>query len=241
MGANPMTHWTTRNSSRLIGWASVLAAAAGHAPSQAGGQFEVDDAGTQRAGECLVESWGGHARRSEIDFLHVGPACGVGAVELALNWDYARTQPDVHLLGPQIKWTFVGREDDAPLSMAVLAGAQHDLRDGGRWGGQGALILSWQVLAPLQFNANLGADWAAGDGERSVRGGVQLQWAVRPDFTLVAERNHSLSQWGTRAGFSWQAGPDTSIDFSVARLGLGGGETVFTVGLNQQFGMPGRR
>lgn len=213
----------------------VAAAVCAHA----GGHFEVDDAGTLSAGECQVELWGGHASRSNVNFAHVGPSCGVGVVELGLNWDYTRTRPDTNLLGPQVKWTFFGREADAPLSAALEGGAQYETRDGGRWGGQALAVVSWQVLEPVQINANLGADWAPSNGRQYSRGGLQVQWAVVPDFTLIAERNHSFAQWGTRLGFSWQVRPTTSIDFSVARIGYAGGDTVYTVGVNHQFDFKG--
>ena len=214
---------------------------AGAAAAHAGGHFEVDDAGTLDAGQCQVELWGSHGQRSDVNLYHVGPACGVGVVELGLNMDAVRGNARADLLGPQVKWTFFGREANAPLSAAVSTGAQMDVRGGGRWGGQGLLALTWQAMEPLAFNANLGADWTPGDGTRTSRGGLQVQWSVRPDLALIAERNRSFSQWGTRVGFSWQAAPQTSIDFSVARLGLGGGETVYTLGLNQVFDLRGRR
>jgi len=230
---------------RMNSWRRRLPAAvpllAAAVTAQAGGHFEVDDAGTLEAGQCQVELWGGHGQRTDINFFHVGPSCGVGAVELGLNEDVTRGNSKVNLLGPQVKWTFYGRDGGSPFSAALSGGAQKDVRNGDRWGGQGLLALSWQALEPLAFNANLGVDWAPGSGERSSRGGLQVQWAVRSDFTLIAERNHSFSQWGTRVGFSWQVATHTSIDFSVARLGLAGGETVYTVGLNQLFDFAGKR
>jgi hypothetical protein len=226
---------------RQCRWLAALPALIATVAAHAGGHFEVDDAGTLSAGECQVELWGGHAQRSDINFYHVGPSCGVGMVELGLNWEATRNNFKSSLLGPQLKWTFFGREANAPLSAALAAGTLYDVRNGGSWGGQTLLALSWQVTAPLVLNANLGTDWTPGEGERTARGGVQIQWALRPDFTLIVERNHSFSQWGTRTGFSWQLSPQTSVDFSVARLGAGGGETLYTVGLNQLFELGGKR
>jgi len=219
----------------------ALAWCIGAVAAHAGGHFEVDDAGTLDAGQCQVELWGSHAQRSDVNLLHVGPACGVGGVELGFNADAVRNNLKADLLGPQVKWTFLGRDGNGPLSTAVSAGVQKDVRNGGRWGGQGLLALSWQVVEAFVLNANLGADWEPGDGARTSRGGLQVQWSVLPTLSLIAERNHSFSQWGTRVGFSWQLAPKTSIDFSMARLGLGGGETVYTVGLNQVFDCCGSR
>ncbi|MBS0342594.1 MAG: hypothetical protein JSS56_18915 [Proteobacteria bacterium] len=201
----------------------------------------MDDAGTLEAGQCQVELWDSYARRSSANLAHVGPACGVGVVELGLNADALRAYARSDLFGPQVKWTFFGREANAPLSAAVSAGAQKEVTNGGRWGGQGLLAVTWQVLEPLAFNANLGADWAPVDGARTSRGGLQVQWNVLPELALIAERNRSFSQWGTRLGLSWQLAPQTSIDMSVARLGLGGGDTVYTLGLNQVFDFGGKR
>jgi len=208
---------------------------AGAPLAHAGGHFDVDDAATLSAGECQVELWGEYVRQKRIDLYHVGPACGVGQVEVGLNWEFTQTDQVSHLIGPQLKWTFFGRESDAKLSAAIVAGAQYDARNGGRWGGQSLVVLSWQALEPLQFNANLGKDWTPGDGDRYARNGVQVQWAATADLTLVAERFHSFSQWGSRLGLNWQLNPRSSIDFSVARRGFDGGETVYTVGLNQMF------
>ncbi|MBS0450440.1 MAG: hypothetical protein JSS14_03940 [Proteobacteria bacterium] len=200
----------------------------------------MDDAGTLDAGQCQVELWDSYGKRTNTNLAHVGPACGVGVVELGLNADAVRSRARADFFGPQVKWTFFGREANAPLSAAVSAGAQKDVSRGGRWGGQGVLALTWQALEPLAFNANLGADWAPGSGERTSRGGLQVQWNVLPELALIAERNRAFSQWGSRVGLSWQLSPRTSIDLSVARLGLGGGETVYTVGLNQVFDFAGK-
>lgn len=223
------------------GWPlAALPMLAWAAAAHAGGHFEVDDAGTLDAGQCQVELWGSHGQRSGANLWHVGPSCGVGMIELGINADATQGKVQADLLGPQVKWTFFGREANAPVSAAVSGGAQKDVRNGGRWGGQGLLALSWQALEPLVFNANVGGDWAPVDGARSSRGGLQIQWTVRPDLALIAERNRSFSQWGNRVGFGWQVAPRTSIDFSVARIGLGGGDTVYTVGVNQLLDFGGR-
>ena len=221
-------------------WGAAVPLLAATMAAHAGGHFEVDDAGTLASGECQAELWASHGQKSNVNLYHVGPSCGVGGVELGLNWDQTRGIRTI-TLGPQVKWTFFGREAESPLSAALSAGTQYDLRNDGQWGGQGLLAVSWQALPPVQVNANLGTDWVTVSGERTGRGGLQVQWAVRPDFTLVAERNKSFTQWGSRLGFSWQVLPQTSIDFSVARLGLLGGETAYTVGLNQVFDFRARR
>lgn len=228
------------NSWRAACGAAVPLLAATTMAAHAGGHFEVDDAGTLNAGECHAELWASHGQKSDVNLYHVGPSCGVGVVELGLNWDQTRGIR-TNTLGPQVKWTFFGREAEAPLSAALSGGTQYDLRNNGAWGGQALLAVSWQALSSVQVNGNLGADWATISGERTGRGGLQVQWAVLPVFTLIAERNKSFSQWGSRLGFSWQLLPQTSIDFSVARLGLFGGETVYTVGLNQVFDFGGKR
>src|SRR3954447_16160664 len=79
-----------------------LWAASGHA---AGGHFAVDDAAILEVGTCLLETWWERADHAG-SLLHLGPACRVGPVELALNAD--RLQPPDRAaqtpVGPQVKW-----------------------------------------------------------------------------------------------------------------------------------------
>lgn len=221
-----------RAKKRLWAFAVLLQAGA----AQAGGHFDVDDAGTLDPGRCQVEAWGGHATRQSIDFGHLGPACRVGPVELGLNLDMARAPADrLDLLGPQLKWTFLGQAADATFSAALSLGASANLsQGGGHWGGQWALPVSWKPLEPLQLNANVGQDWDPRDGTRTPRGGVGVDWAVHPQLTLVVERNRAFALWTTRAGLRWQINAGLSLDASVARIGTQGAR-LYILGLNQEF------
>ena len=75
------------NLARAIAVATSLWAAGGHA---AGGHFAVDDAAILDVGTCGVEAWWERADPAG-SLLHLGPACRVGPVELAINAD--RIQP----------------------------------------------------------------------------------------------------------------------------------------------------
>ena len=113
-------------------------------------------AGTLDAGQCQLELWDSYGRRSNTNLAHVGPACGVGVVELGLNMDAVRGGAKADLLGPQAKWTFFGREANAPLSAAVSAGGQKDVRGGGRC--TEPTSPPWRAAANSSW-ASTGAQW----------------------------------------------------------------------------------
>jgi hypothetical protein len=220
-----------------VGW-MLVAGLAWAATAQAGGHFDVDDAGTLPPGECQYEVWGGHGTPGGIDFFHLGPACRIGAVELGLNLDVLKVPPQrSDMLGPQLKWNFYGNEDGAPLAVAVVLGALYDLRNDGRWGGQLVLPFTWQALESLAVNVNLGVDWAPVDGSRTPRSGLGLDWALLPQLALLAEHSRAFDRSTTRVGLRWSITPTISLDASVARI-HSEGVRLFTVGLNQSFSRP---
>lgn len=212
---------------------SYLAAAS----VQAGGHFDVDDAGTLDPGQCQYELWGQRARRLQTTLWHLGPACRVGPVELGLNIDRISVAGEhSHVLGPQLKWTFLGQESEARWSAALsmsLIGERP--RHGGRTGGQFVVPVSWRATDSLTLHANLGADWATGTGLRTGRGGLAGEWAFNDSISLIAERNRAFGLWTSRVGIRWSLAPAISIDLSAARTGPEGVRSV-TVGLNHEFG-----
>jgi len=200
----------------------------------AGGHFDIDDAGTLDPGQCQYEIWGGRfGADPSTSTLHFGPACGVGPVELGLNFERDAANGDhAFAVGPQIKWNFYGREPDAKLSAAVFLSAAFDVDHGGKTGGQFALPVSWNPIEPLWINFNLGYDWLPVTGTRSGRGGLQGDWTLNDKVSLIAERFRSFGLWSTRAGVRWSLTPLISIDTSVARSD---GTWGFAVGLNHEF------
>lgn len=204
--------------------------------SQAGGHFDVDDAGTLDPGQCQYEVWGGRfGTDPSVNVLHFGPACGVGPVEIGLNFERdASSGSAAYLAGPQLKWNFFGREPDARLSAAVYVAAAADTSHGGRIGGQFALPVSWNPVEPLWINLNLGYDWAPVTGERSGRGGLQANWAFNDKVSLIVERLRAFGVWGSRAGLRFCLTPLVSIDTSAVRSGPAG-TWGFVVGLNREF------
>ena len=158
---------------------ALVAGWPGAATAQAGGHFDVDDAGTLDPGQCQYEVWGGHGHRSRDPRLwHLGPACRVGPVELGLNLDRISVAGDrLHALGPQLKWTFFGQAPDARWRAAVSMGAIYDCRaTAAARAGSSSLPVTWRATDSLQVNANLGADWAAGDrrAQRPRRAGRRM-------------------------------------------------------------------
>lgn len=204
----------------------------------AGGHFDVDDAGTLDPGQCQYEVWGGRFGADAINDVHLGPACRVGPVELGLNFDAAWV-PGQHegFIGPQAKWTFLGQAPDARLSAAVEGSLVFDVTQGGHTGGQFLVPVSWHALEPLWVNFNLGADWAPVSGARSGRGGLQADWALNKDVSLIAERFRAFGVWSWRAGMRFNLTPLLSIDVSGLRTD-GKGAYGWAIGINHEFRGP---
>ncbi|MET0543321.1 MAG: hypothetical protein ABWZ88_16360 [Variovorax sp.] len=210
------------------------------AGAQAGGHFDVDDAGTLAPGQCQYELWGSRTGHDPaITGIHIGPACAVGPVEIGLGADRfsASGERTVAWVGPQAKWTFYGQGDNAALAAALSAGVVFDVTGGGRAGGQFALPVSWNALDNLQLSVNLGYDWLPGPGTRTGRGGAQAVWAVNDAVSLVAERNRAFGFWTSRLGARVNVTPTLSIDVSAGRIGTQSGNLrSVVIGVNQTFG-----
>ena len=210
------------------------------AQARAAGHFDVDDAGTLDAGQCLLEVWAGRLRSpGDLNFQHVGGACAAGPVELGFNVDRtsAPGAAAAVLVGPQIKWTFWGREPEATWSAAAALAASVDLRHGGRAGGQFLLPLSWRASDRVNVLVNAGTDWATGSGVATVRGGAALEWTLTEQLTLIAERNRAFDVWTSRLGARITVAPLTTIELSASRSGRTGDGRLrgVVIGLNREF------
>jgi hypothetical protein len=158
-------------------------------------------------------------------------------VELGFNIDRISVAGEhSHVFGPQLKWTFLGQESEAPWSAALSMSASAERpRHGGRSGGQFVVPVTWRASDSLQVHANLGADWATGTGLRTGRGGLAGEWALNSTVSLIAERNRAFGAWTSRVGARFSLTTLISIDISAARTGPEGVRS-FTVGLNHEFG-----
>ena len=205
------------------------------ASARAGGHFDVDDAGTLDPGQCQYEVWGGRFGVDKVTDYHPGPACRVGPVELGLNIDrFSVPGEHAYVLGPQVKWTFLGQNPEARLVAAVSGGLSFDVTRGGHTGKQLVLPVSWHALDSLWIHANIGADWATDTGERSGRGGLQAEWALDDSVSLIFERFRSFGVWTSRGGLRYSITPLISIDISAARSGPQG-VWGYVIGLNHEF------
>lgn len=211
--------------------ACALLALARAAPA-AGGHFDVDDATTLAPGQCQLETWFARAPALGASLGHLGPACRVGPVELALNLDRvdaaARRRT---LIGPQVKWA----TDPAlgPVSAGVVVGALVDVARGGGTGWTLYAPLTWNVDPRVALNLNLGVDRDAG-GRRSRRLGVSGEWALHDRVTLLAERVRFGDEWASRLGARVALTDALSLDLSAARLGPAATRAL-TLGLNHEF------
>lgn len=206
------------NIPRAIALVACAWTATGHA---AGGHFAVDDAAILDPGKCQVEVW-----RDGADHIgsvwHIGPACRVGPVELAVNADRVdvRDRPTQTLLGPQIKWA---ASIDDRLSIGLVAVATR--RDATpRYVGTTLYVpLTVQLAESLHMHVNVGQDWLQ-DGPDRGRGGVSFEWQATPAWALIGERFRQLGGDFARVGVHWQPGDAIGFDLSRAR-GLGAAST----------------
>jgi hypothetical protein len=204
--------------------------------ASAGGHLDVDDAGTLDPGQCLVETWIGHAGTFPENALHVGPTCRVGPIELGLNLDRT-SNPGSYFIGPQLKWTWFGQAADARFSGAVSASATFDRTHHGTPGRQLVFPFTLAVTSNWQIHANFGADWATLSGARTHRLGLGTEWALGDNLSLLAERNRAFDVWTTRAGVRFNFTPFVSLDVTTSRTGPDHARG-FYVGLNREFKRP---
>lgn len=228
------------SSSSALRWTVLSACLLVGTQAHAAGHFDVDDAGTLDAGQCLVEIWAGRLRSpADLNGQHVGGACAAGPVELGFNIDRTASPSAgaTVFAGPQIKWNFWGREPNAAWSAAVALAASFDLRHGGRPGGQFLLPLSWRASDRVNVLVNAGADWATGGGPTYARGGAALEWALTDQLTLVAERNRAYELWTSRLGARITVAPLTTVELSASRSGRSGDarQRGVVIGLNREF------
>lgn len=228
------------NRCRAPRWSALACGLLLAAEAGAAGHFDVDDAGTLDPGHCLIEAWAGRLRGpASLGFQHLGGACAVGPVELGLNLDRAASPDAASAVfgGPQIKWTFLGREPEAAWSAAVALAGTVDLRHGGRPGAQFVLPLSWRASDALSVLGNVGVDWATRSGIATSRRGAALEWSCTDRLTLIAERHRSFDLWTSRLGARIAIAPLTTIELSASRSGTvdGGRLRSVVIGLNREF------
>jgi len=220
------------NLARAIAVVACLWARDGHA---AGGHFAVDDAAILDVGTCAVETWW---ERADVagSLLHVGPACRVGPVELAVNVD--RIQPRDHApqtpVGPQIKWaTPIG--DRVSVGLVGLVAWQGSAP---RYAGATVYApLTLRVADALLLNVNVGRDWLR-DLPTRWRAGASLEWHAAPEWTIIGERFRQYGADLARLGVRWQQSDSLGFDLSHAR-GVGATSArIWTLGATWTFGVP---
>jgi len=204
----------------------------GHA---AGGHFAVDDATILDAGMCQLEVWWERADHAG-SLLHVGPACRVGPVELAVNAD--RLQPRDRApqtpVGPQIKWA-AAIDDRVAVGLVALVAWQGSAP---RYAGATLYApLTIRVADVLRLNVNVGQDWLRDLPARG-RAGASLEWQPAPEWTIIAERFRQYGSDFARVGVQWQQSASLGFDLSRAR-GVGATSAgAWTLGATWTFDAP---
>ncbi len=182
----------------------------GHA---AGGHFAVDDAAILDAGTCLIETWWERVDHAG-SLLHLGPACRVGPVELAINADRIepRDRAPQTLVGPQIKWA-VPIDDRVSVGLVALVAWQGSVP---RYAGATLYApLTLRVADALLLNVNVGWDWLRDLPTRG-RAGASLEWQAAPEWTIIGERFRQYGADLARLGVRWQQSDSLGFDLSRA-------------------------
>jgi hypothetical protein len=120
------------------------------------------------------------------------------------------------------------------LSTGLVWGVEADLRRGGAPARTGYAVATWWPSETLQVHANAGADWAPGDGLRTRRLGLAVEWAASDVVSLLAERLVASSNWRSRVGARINLTDALSLDLSTSRAGAPGRSGI-AIGLNQDF------
>ena len=201
----------------------------------AGGHFAVDDAAILDVGTCQIETW--RERADHVgSLLHVGPACRVGPVELAVNADRIQSSgvaPKTPV-GPQIKWA-AAVDDRVSVGLVALAGWQGSAP---RYAGATLYApLTLRVADALQLNVNVGRDWVRDMPTRG-RAGVSLEWQSAPEWTIIGERFRQYGSDFARLGVQWQQSNALGFDLSRA-VGVGATSAgTWTLGATWTFDAP---
>lgn len=224
-------------SARTVLTAVGLASGLAIAPSAqaAGGHHSVDDAAVLDEGLCKIDGWFSRASGGPR-LLHTGTGCRVGPVELGLSVDYGREDGRSETgYGVQAKYA---TELADGLSAGVSLDAGWLSRARPRYQATTLVgLLTWVPRQDLTLHFNLGRDFARGRADGN-RGGVALEWTMRPGWTLLGERYREEGTHFVRAGLRSAINDRLSADLSHALRISGPSPSYWTLGLNWQFERP---
>lgn len=204
----------------------------------AGGHFAVDDAAILDVDTCQIETWWERADHAG-SLLHVGPACRVGPVELAINADRSlpRGRAPQTPVGPQIKWAAT-IDDRVSVGLVALVALV-------AWRGSAPRYVGATLYAPLTLrvadalllNVNVGRDWLRDLPTRG-RVGASLEWQAAPEWTIIGERYRQYGGNFARLGVQWQQSNSLGFDLSRTR-GVGASSAgTWTLGATWTFDSP---
>jgi hypothetical protein len=195
-----------------------LLACATHACA-AGGHHAVDDASILEPGQCQAEVWVDRETGGERSTRHVGPACGIGRVEVGVSVDQTRlaATSSTTAISPQLKWATAWNER-LSVGLAVSAAWKHSAP---RYMGAGVIVpLTWQPSDMAWVHLNVGRDFRHRTPDAG-RAGIALEWAPLPAWSFIAERFTESSTPFARVGARCMLTPALALDLSRAR-GLSG-------------------
>lgn len=220
------------NAPVLIAWLATLAGVCWPVSSRAaGGHHAVDDASILDPGQCQVELWAEQSSQRELQ--HVGPACRVAGVELALNLERsALGAASVAGSGAaQVKWA-ADVQPGLALGVIWAAGWQGAAA---RFTGHTLLLpMSWSPREDLDLHVNVGRELRphAADVQRL---GAALEWRPSAHWQTLVEWWRDGAGPQARVGGRYAVSGAVSVDLSRAESLRGARAGWWTVGLNWVF------
>jgi hypothetical protein len=209
----------------------------------AGGAYGVDDAGVDDPGACKVETWLSYA--SSRDLTAVGaPACVFNIfrpVELGFALERSRSDGEWGTsLGLHAKTNLVPITTGG-VGAALTVGTGFDLISGDHTDVSVVVPLTYQPIAPLNLNVNLGWLWDRAADTHFLTWGAGADWRVTEKIMLTAE---VFGQAGSGApdpafqtGVRFTPKEWFDIDVIYGRNLNGADANWITVGLNVRFNL----
>ena len=177
------------------------------------GHYSVEEADLLPKGSCRLSGWTNRGLRNPYRGAVVSPQCGLGPIELEMEFGRQRDGVEREWSSPQsltIKW---GRQLAPTLQGAVHVEFESD--DGARSLEQTrfTLPLTWRPGGGLTTHLNVGRELLQ-HGRNRNSGGIAIEWAINERWSMLAERFHLEGTWATRAGIRRRIGYGEKIEAS---------------------------
>lgn len=216
---------------------------AGNEARAAGGAYAVDDAGVEEPGACKIESWLAYASNRDLTAV-TAPACVINIfrpVEVGFAVERSRAGGEWGTgLGLHAKTNLVPVTTGG-VGVAVNFVTSFDLLTGDHADVGVVVPFTYQPIAPLNINVNLGWLWDRIADIHFFTWGVGADWKVNDRIMLIAEvfgmAGSGAPDPAVQAGIRFTPMEWFDIDVIYGRNLNDDNENWITVGLNVRFNM----